>query len=82
MDPAANTPMYARGCDLSRVPLAANTPPADLKAILGVDSSNPFLRKLRMQQGFLDPAKLPPDLLKIVPIMGIHELPPTKGDLK
>ena len=68
---------YARGCDLSRVPKAADVPAIDLKTILAVDTSNPFLRTLRIQQGFLTTAALPADLQAIVPSVA-----PVKAELK
>jgi hypothetical protein len=70
----------ALGCDLTKVPKAADTPKVDFKKILSVDSSNPFLRQLRIQQGFLVAQHLPAELRAKVP-------PPefdvaSKGDLK
>jgi len=64
---------YAKGCDLSKVPKAADVQPADLKALLAVDSSNPSLRALRIQQGFLTAASLPVDLRLVVPRLPIEE---------
>ncbi len=60
---------HARGCDLSKVPKAADVAPVDLKVILGVDSSNSFLRALRIQQGFLKAVDLPVELRTKVPPM-------------
>jgi len=54
---------YARGGDLSKVPLTANTPPADLAKILNVDSANPFLRQVRIQQGYLRAGDLAAELI-------------------
>jgi hypothetical protein len=59
---------YSRGGDLSKIPTAAETPPANLAGILAVDTSNPFLRQLRVQQGLLKPAEVAPELLARVPI--------------
>jgi hypothetical protein len=67
---------YSRGCDLSRVPKAADVPAADLKTLLAVDSSNPFLRTLRIQQGLLKAEALPVDLRGIVPSL------PTNAEVK
>lgn len=53
---------YARGADLSKVPLASNVAPVDLSTILNVDSSNPFLRALRIREGFLRTGDLPPEI--------------------
>jgi hypothetical protein len=53
---------YPKGCDLSRVPKATDGPPTDVNTLLGVDSSNPFLRALRIQQGFLKIEDLPEEL--------------------
>jgi hypothetical protein len=53
---------YPKGCDLSRIPKATDAPPTDVKTLSGVDSSNPFLRALRIQQGFLKPEDLPVEL--------------------
>ncbi len=64
---------YAKGCDLSKVAKAAEVPPADLKTLLAVDSSNPFLRTLRIQQGFLKADALPADLRTIVPRLSTEE---------
>ena len=67
---SSQTPRYARGCDLSVIPKAADTPPADIKQLLGVDSANPFLRRLRIERGILNPADLPSDLTTTVPLEG------------
>lgn len=61
-------PFYARGADLSLVPKADETPPADLKKLLGVDSANPFLRALRIERGFLKAAALPSELTQQTPL--------------
>jgi hypothetical protein len=53
---------YARGADLSKVPLASDVAPVDLTTILNVDSSNPFLRALRIREGFLRFGDLPPEI--------------------
>ncbi len=68
---------YPRGCDLSQVPKAADIAKVDLSTILGVDSSNPMLRQLRIQQGFLKAETLPTELRDVA-------LPPLagKGDVK
>lgn len=64
----ASTPTrYARGGDLSKVPKATDVPAADLSKILGVDSSNPFLRQLRIQQGLLKATDLQPELVEKTP---------------
>ena len=55
-------PRYARGADLTKVPKAADTPPADLAKILSVDSSNPNLRAIRIQNGYLRLEDLPLEL--------------------
>jgi hypothetical protein len=68
---------YPRGCDLSRVPKAADIPAIDLKTILAVDTSNSFLRTLRVQQGLLQIETLPVDLRGIVP-----SLPTAKEEIK
>lgn len=57
----------ALGCDLTKVPKATDTPKVDFKTILSVDSSNPFLRQLRIQQGFLVAKNLPADLNTMLP---------------
>jgi len=75
-------PVFARGCDLSAVPLAADVAPADLKAILGVDTSNPYLRNLRIEQGFLKRETLPDGLRNLVPIKGILEPLPIREEPK
>ena len=61
-------PQYSRGGDLSKVPRAADTRPADLTQILAVDTANPFLRQLRIQQGLLKESDVDPTMLKRVPI--------------
>jgi len=53
---------YARGGDLTKIPKAADTPPADLFKILNVDTSNPYLRAIRIQRGFLRLEDLPLEL--------------------
>jgi hypothetical protein len=53
---------YPTGCDLSQVPNATDGPPTDVDALLSVDSSNPFLRELRIQQGLLKLEQLPEGL--------------------
>jgi hypothetical protein len=58
---------YAKGCTLSAIPKATDVPAVDLTKILAIDSSNPFIRALRIQQGFLKAETLPPDLRTIVP---------------
>jgi hypothetical protein len=58
---------YAKGGDLSKVTKAADVPAIDLKRVLAVDTSNPFLRALRIQQGFLNAEMLPADLRTIAP---------------
>ncbi len=59
---------YSRGGDLSKVPKAAETAPADLSRILAVDTANPYLRQLRIQQGLLKEADVDPTILKRVAI--------------
>ncbi len=59
--------IYAKGCDLSKVSKATDVPAVDLTKLLAVDSSNPFIRALRIQQGFLKATALPADLRTIVP---------------
>jgi hypothetical protein len=59
---------YARGADLSNVPKAADTPPADLSRILAVDTANPYLRQLRIQQGLLKATDVDPIILQRVPM--------------
>ena len=68
---------YPRGCDLSKVPKVTDLPKIDLSTILGVDTSNPMLRQLRIQQGLLKAETLPADLREVV-------LPPltVQGDIK
>lgn len=57
---------YPRGCNLALVPKATEVPPLDLKTILSVDTSNPFLRMLRIQQGYLTVTSLPVELRTVV----------------
>jgi hypothetical protein len=59
--------MFARGCDLSEVPLASDVPEVDLKAVLGVDSANPLLRAARIEAGLLDERQLPAEVADRVP---------------
>ena len=59
---------YRRGGDLSKVPKAADTEPADLSHILAVDTANPYLRQLRIQQGLLKESDVDPTMLKRVTI--------------
>jgi hypothetical protein len=65
--------IYAKGCDLSKVSKATDVPAVDLKTLLAVDSSNPFIRTLRIQQGFLKATALPADLQSIVPRQSTEE---------
>jgi hypothetical protein len=67
-EPVRPVTIYSRGGDLSKVPKAADTPPANLEQILGVDSSNPFLRRLRIQEGLLRSSDVPPEVLARVPL--------------
>jgi hypothetical protein len=60
--------LYSRGGDLSNVPLAASTTPADLERVLAVDTSNPFLQELRIQQGLLERSDVAPVNLGRVPV--------------
>src|SRR5580698_10251158 len=59
---------YSRGGNLSNVPLAASTAPADLERILEVDTSNPFLQQLRIQQGLLKATDIAPGNLGRTPV--------------
>jgi hypothetical protein len=59
---------HSRGGDLSNVPLAASTTPANLDVILAVDTSNPFLQQLRIQQGLLKAAEVPPGNVGRLPV--------------
>jgi hypothetical protein len=72
-DPEQNnqdkSPRHATGCDLSRVPKAADVPPADLKTLLSVDSSNPLLRAVRIERGFLKAEDLPAELNEQTPTL-------------
>lgn len=65
--------VYSRGGNLANVPLAASTAPADLERILAVDTSNPFLQQLRVQQGLLKATDIAPGNLGRTPITS--ELP-------
>jgi len=65
--------LYSRGGNLSNVPLAAATAPADLERILAVDTSNPFLQQLRIQQGLLKATDIAPGNLGRTPV--IREIP-------
>jgi hypothetical protein len=62
-----NMSRYAKGGDLSKVSKATELPAIDVKSLLSVDSSNPFIRSLRIQQGFLKAEALPAELRAIVP---------------
>ena len=48
-----------RGADLSRTVKAKDVPSVDFEKLLSVDTSNPHLRALRIQQGFLKDEDLP-----------------------
>lgn len=63
-------PIYGRGADLSRIPKAADMPPSDLKATLGVDTANSFLRALRIERGFLKVGGVPRELTRQAPFDG------------
>jgi hypothetical protein len=58
---------YARGCDLTKIPKAADMRPADLNKILNVDSANPYLRAIRIQNGYLRLEDVPPELRTQLP---------------
>lgn len=58
---------YSRGGNLEHVPVASETPPANLEQILALDTSNPFLRQLRIQQGLLRAPDVAPENLARVP---------------
>jgi len=74
--PVRPVTLHSRGGNLSNVPLAASTAPADLERILAVDTSNPFLQQLRIQQGLLKAAGIAPGNLGRTPITsGIPEVP-------
>jgi hypothetical protein len=62
------SPRYARGCDLTKVPKSADTPPVDLDKVLNVVSANPFLREIRIQNGHLRLEDVPVELRAHVPI--------------
>lgn len=66
--PVRPVTLYSRGGDLSNVPLAASTTPADLERILAVDTSNPFLHQLRIQQGLLKSSDVAPGNLGRIPV--------------
>jgi hypothetical protein len=81
----AKKPRYSRGADLSKVPKAADTPPADLSRILAVDTANPYLRQVRIQQGLLKESDVDPTMLKRVPLVVDDKLQPqivTQGETK
>jgi hypothetical protein len=67
-EPVRPVTVYSRGGDLSNVPKAADIPPANLELILAVDSSNPFLRQLRIQEGLLKSSDVAPETLARVPL--------------
>jgi hypothetical protein len=52
-------PRYARGAELSQVPLASEVPRPNLKELLGIDSANPILREARIDAGFLPADEVP-----------------------
>ena len=67
---------YSRGADLSKVPKAADTTPADLSRILAVDTANPYLRQVRIQQGLLKASDVEPTILNRVAIAVDSKLRP------
>jgi hypothetical protein len=62
------SPRYARGCDLTKIAKSADTPPVDLNKVLNVDSSNPYLRAIRIQNGHLRLEDVPVELRARVPV--------------
>jgi Papain family cysteine protease len=48
-------PKYSHGADLTKIPLAKNVPRIDISVELKKETSNPFLRQLRVGSGFLKP---------------------------
>ncbi len=57
-------PSHPTGGDLSRVPKITQVPRIDIKPFLSSDTSNPFLRRLRIDRGYLESASLPEELLQ------------------
>ena len=51
-------PQYTHGCDLTKVPLAKDAPQTDISVFLKQDTSNPFLRQLRVDNKYLQPLTL------------------------
>jgi len=58
----ASSRYRSRGCDLTQIPKSAAVPSVDLTKVLNVPSSNPFLRELQVQQGFVKTASMHPEL--------------------
>jgi len=60
-DPLPSHPM---GADLSKVQKATEVPRVDVRALLGIDTSNALLRQVRINNGLLPAATLAPELLQ------------------
>ena len=70
---ADRIPSHPTGADLFKVPKVTQVPRIDIKPYLSADTSNPFLRRLRIAQGHLRSASLPEELLhRAAEPPGIH----------
>ena len=65
-------PHHATGCDLSKVPRIAEVPRVDISVYLGSETSNPFLRQLRINSGFLKTNTLVPEIMERIPLQVEH----------
>jgi hypothetical protein len=60
-------PQHATGCDLTKAPKNADIAPVNISQDLSGDTSNPFLRHLRILNGTLKTDSLRPELRSVVP---------------
>jgi Papain family cysteine protease len=63
LDDVDPVPSHSTGCDLHKVPKATEVSRIDIKPFLSSDTSNPFLRKLRLGRGFLKTEAIAKELL-------------------
>jgi C1A family cysteine protease len=66
-------PQHGTGCDLTKVPKITNVERIDITAQLSIETSNVYLRQLRVNNGHLKP--LPPELARVPSIAGAVPVP-------
>lgn len=73
---------HSTGADLTKVPRITEVARTDISPFLSADTSNPFLRQLRINRGFLKATNLAPELLEgvspsnsAIPARGLEPIP-------